>query len=65
VDVGVEELEQSKLTPLLRLRYHNSIADAVADLGEAAEIRKLFASFQKFLYQEDLAAYPRVLGEIR
>jgi len=31
VTVGVEELDQSKLTPLLRLKYHNSIADAVAD----------------------------------
>ena len=31
VNVGVEELDQDKLTPLLRLRYHNSIADAAAD----------------------------------
>src|SRR5277367_6679579 len=31
VSVGVEELDQSKLTPLLRLKYHDSIADAVAD----------------------------------
>ena len=35
VSVGVEELDQEKLTPLLRLKYHNSIADAVADLGQA------------------------------
>lgn len=27
VQVRVEELHQEKLTPLLRLRYHNSIAD--------------------------------------
>jgi type I restriction enzyme R subunit len=33
VSVGVEELEQAKLTPLLRLKYHDSINDAVADLG--------------------------------
>jgi type I restriction enzyme, R subunit len=33
VNVGVEELDQDKLTPLLRLRYHNSLSDAVADLG--------------------------------
>jgi hypothetical protein len=38
--VGVEELDQEKLTPLLRLKYHNSIADAVADLGPE-EIRVL------------------------
>jgi type I restriction enzyme R subunit len=30
VDVGVDELSQEKLAPLLRLRYHGSIADAVA-----------------------------------
>src|SRR5580658_973899 len=38
VTVGVEELDQSKLTPLFRLKYHNSMADAVADLGRPAEI---------------------------
>ena len=32
VKVGVEELDQNKLIPLLRLRYHDSIADAVATL---------------------------------
>jgi type I restriction enzyme, R subunit len=51
VDVGVEELGQEKLTPLLRLRYHDSLADAVADLGPASEIGKAFASFQKSLYE--------------
>jgi len=30
VRVGVQELDQEKLTPLLRLKYNNSIADAVA-----------------------------------
>ena len=50
VSVGVEELEQEKLTPLLRLRYQNSIADAVADLGKPEEIGKVFAGFQKYLY---------------
>lgn len=33
VSEGVQELDQDKLTPLLRLMYSNSIADAVADLG--------------------------------
>lgn len=32
--VGVEELDQEKLVPLLNLKYHNSIADAVKDLGK-------------------------------
>jgi type I restriction enzyme, R subunit len=52
VNVGVDELDQEKLTPLLRLKYHNSIADAVADLGKPEEIGKVFAGFQRFLYQE-------------
>jgi type I restriction enzyme R subunit len=52
VSVGVDELDQEKLTPLLRLKYHNSIADAVADLGRPEEIGKVFAGFQRFLYQE-------------
>jgi type I restriction enzyme R subunit len=56
VNVGVEELDQSKLTPLLRLRYHDSIADAVADLGRPEEINMLFSGFQKYLYQQALGA---------
>jgi type I restriction enzyme R subunit len=52
VTVGVEELEQEKLTPLLRLKYRGSIADAVADLGRPDEIGKVFAGFQKFLYEK-------------
>jgi hypothetical protein len=40
-----------KLTPLLQLRYHNSISDAVADLGKPEEIGILFSSFQKYLYK--------------
>jgi type I restriction enzyme R subunit len=51
VDVGVEELDQEKLTPLLRLKYRNSIADAVADLGRPEEIGRVFSGFQRFLYQ--------------
>ena len=51
VSVGVEELDQAKLTPLLRLKYHDSIADAVADLGKPDEISSVFAGFQKYLYQ--------------
>ena len=50
VNIGVEELGQDKLTPLLRLKYHDSIADAVADLGRSEDIRKTFTGFQKYLY---------------
>lgn len=56
VTVGVEELEQAKLTPLLRLMYHNSVADAVADLGRPEEIGNFFAGFQKYLYQPNIEA---------
>jgi type I restriction enzyme R subunit len=56
VRVGVEELDQEKLRPLLRLKYHNSIADALADLGRAEEIGQIFAGFQKYLYQQQAAA---------
>jgi type I restriction enzyme, R subunit len=52
VTVGVEELDQAKLTPLLKLKYHDSIADAVADLGRPDEIGKTFAGFQQYLYQQ-------------
>ena len=52
VSVGVEELDLAKLTPLLRLKYHDSIADAVADLGKPEEIGKAFSGFQKYLYQQ-------------
>ena len=36
VKVGVEELDREKLPPLLKLKYQNAIADAVADLGGGA-----------------------------
>jgi type I restriction enzyme R subunit len=51
---GVEELDQEKLTPLLRLKYNNSISDALADLGQPEEIGMIFAGFQKYLYQQQL-----------
>jgi type I restriction enzyme R subunit len=52
VGVGVDELAQEKLTPLLRLKYSNSISDAIKDLGMPEEITKVFVGFQKYLYQE-------------
>jgi type I restriction enzyme R subunit len=52
VAAGVEELDQAKLTPLLKLKYHDSIADAVADLGKPDEIGKVFSGFQQYLYAE-------------
>jgi type I restriction enzyme R subunit len=55
VSDGVEELDQEKLRPLLRLRYHDSIHDAVAELGSPEEIGKAFSGFQKYLYQQQAA----------
>ncbi|MEO5923266.1 MAG: DEAD/DEAH box helicase family protein [Bryobacteraceae bacterium] len=52
VKVGVEELDQEKLSPLLRLKYNNAIADAVADLGRPEEIGRMFAGFQRYLYEQ-------------
>jgi type I restriction enzyme, R subunit len=56
ISVGVEELDQDKLTPLLRLKYHDSIADAVADLGRPEEIGAVFSGFQKYLYARQTGA---------
>ena len=56
VKIGVEELDQGKLTPLLHLKYHDSIADAVADLGRPEEIDKVFTGFQKYQYQQQTFA---------
>lgn len=56
VTEGVEELDQSKLNPLLRLKYHDSITDAVADLGgRPEEITRVFSGFQKYLYAKNAA----------
>ncbi|MDO9014395.1 MAG: type I restriction-modification enzyme R subunit C-terminal domain-containing protein, partial [Polynucleobacter sp.] len=50
IDSGVEELDQSRLPNLIELKYH-SIADATDVLGGVDEIRKLFFSFQRHLYE--------------
>jgi type I restriction enzyme R subunit len=56
VHVGVEELAPDKLAPLLKLKYHNALADAIADLGQPAEISTVFAGFQQYLYPPSIAA---------
>jgi type I restriction enzyme R subunit len=45
-------LQQEKVSPLLRLKYHDSIADAVKELGKPGEIGQVFSRFQKYLYQQ-------------
>jgi type I restriction enzyme R subunit len=54
VALGVEELDQKKLTPLLKLKYHDSLPDALAELGRPDEIGKVFSGFQRYLYDESL-----------
>jgi type I restriction enzyme R subunit len=56
VSVGVEELDQEKLALFLRLKYHDSISDALADLGKPEEIGHVFVGFQKYLYQQQASA---------
>jgi type I restriction enzyme R subunit len=51
VTEGVDELDKAKLNPLLRLKYHDSIVDAVADLGKPEEIGTMFSGFQRYLYE--------------
>lgn len=51
VSAGVEELDEAKLGPLLKLKYNNAIADAFADLGSPDVVRKTFIGFQQYLYQ--------------
>ena len=48
--VGVRELDQDKLSALLKLKY-SAIGDAVADLGSSEQIRDLFVGFRKYLYE--------------
>lgn len=54
VSAGVDELDEVKLGPLLKLKYNNAIADAFADLGEPDSIRQAFLGFQQYLYQAEL-----------
>ena len=55
VKEGVSELQPEKLSSLLELKY-GGIHDAVRELGNASEIGKLFAGFQKYLYEKQKSA---------
>jgi hypothetical protein len=39
-------LDQEKLTPLLRLKYSDSIADAIADLGKPEDTSMVFVGYK-------------------
>jgi type I restriction enzyme R subunit len=50
VKQGVDELDQEKLSPLLRLRY-KALNDAFAELGQPDQVRQIFVGFQRHLYE--------------
>ena len=54
VKQGVEELDDTKISDLLILKYH-AIADAKKELGDIATIRKTFIGFQTYLYDKRVA----------
>jgi type I restriction enzyme R subunit len=54
VKQGVEELDDTKISDLLILKYH-AIADAKKELGDIASIRNTFIGFQTYLYENRAA----------
>ena len=50
IDQGVDELDQEKLAPLLKLKYR-ALPDAFAELGRPEDVRRVFVGFQRHLYQ--------------
>jgi hypothetical protein len=48
---AAQRRDTDKLSPLLKLRYRSAMADALSDLGSAAQIRQVFVGFQRYLYQ--------------
>lgn len=57
IEQGVQELEPTKLSALIELKYH-SRSDAVLELGSLYEIRDLFRGFQPLLYSTDTHSDP-------
>ncbi len=47
---GVKTLETEKLKLLLKMRY-TEINDAMADLGDAVQVRQAFVGMQRYLYE--------------
>jgi len=52
---GVGELDEEKLPGLIELKYH-AVSDAVAELGNATDIREMFIGFQQHLYAPEAVA---------
>lgn len=47
---ALDELDQEKLSSLLKLKYKNALAVAFAELGKPEQVRRVFVDFQKYLY---------------
>ena len=54
VQQGVDELDDTKISDLLVLKY-NALADAKRELGSILTIRNTFISFQTHLYARKVA----------
>ena len=55
VKEGVGELNSEKLSSLLKLKYNNAIADAIADLGKPEAIGSIFSGCQQSPRSEKLS----------
>ncbi|OYU13026.1 MAG: hypothetical protein CFE38_05370 [Comamonadaceae bacterium PBBC1] len=53
VTQGVDQLDADKLTPLLKLRY-NPLNNAMAELGDAVQVRQAFVGMQRYLYRSQI-----------
>ena len=53
VKQGVDELNAENLSPLLKPKCHNALADAWAELGRPEQVRGVFVGFQRHLYGPD------------
>jgi type I restriction enzyme R subunit len=50
VSQGVGQLDQAQLAQLLKLKYQDSMHDAIKDLGPPNQIKEIFSGFQQYLY---------------
>lgn len=64
-DVGVTELDEEKLPPLLKLKYRDSPANARKELGKLAEVGRVPVRIQKYLHHVPVEGVVRVRGRPR
>ena len=49
INLSVDELDANKLTTH-KLGFNNTLNDAMADSGDAVQVRKVFLGFHRYLY---------------